>query len=207
VIQAVLVGILLALAAPGAPDAGAQGNQFKSPVGLSLEKPDGWSFVSREGVLQQAAGAKLADPEMEKKLKEREKDYTGQIVYVVGDGHGIRPSFQVHLALIPPANSKVTSEQILRSALPSLLKAFPDCRVESDVKAMQVAGMPAAEVVLAHSMAMPDGASVPARSRFIVVARGKVYFTIGMLASQTDVDRVRPDFEKMLASLRISTEP
>lgn len=206
-IQALLLGILLASATPGAPDSGGQGNQLTSPVGLSLEKPDDWSFVSREEVLRHAAGAKLADPEMEKKLEERAKGYTGQVVYVIGNGHGIRPSFQVHLTPIPPAHSKVTPEQILRLGLPTLLKAFPECRVESDVKAVQVSGMPAAEVTLAHSMAAPGMGSVPARSRFIVVPRGKMYFTIGLLVSQEDADRVRPDFEKMLASLRISPEP
>lgn len=99
--------------------------------------------------------------------------------------------------------AKASPKQILELlVLPSLQKGNPGFALESPVRELTLSGHPAAEYIATDTI-RTKAMAVPVRVRAILVARGKFFYLIDMVAPAEGGEQTSEDFATILSSIAI----
>lgn len=190
VLRCAVVALLLC----SLPAAAADVEKFESATaGFSLDKPAGWRFVSRRPT---------ADVSAEELQQAIEQQKTVALVAMTKDTE-LFLDFQVTLIPRNQNLAKASPKQILELlVLPSIQKQKPGLTLESPVRELKISGHPAAEYVATDTIRTKDMA-MPLRVRAILVARGRFFYLIDMVAAAAGSAQTSAEFEKILASIAI----
>ena len=193
--------VVIALSLFLLPIAAQDADRFESAsAGFSLSKPAGWTFVSRGRVARSSPNADVSAEELQKAIDQQE---TVPLVAMIKDQAPFNPDFQVTLIPRNQNLAKASPKQILELlVLPAVQKGSPGLTLESPVRELKVSGHPAAEYVATDTV-RTRAMAVPVRVRAILVARGKFFYLIDMVAPAAGGDQTSEEFAKILSSIAI----
>lgn len=175
------------------PAAAQDADRFASaPAGFSLNKPAGWTFISSR------TKADVTSADLQKAFEQQ------GTVSLVGmtNPEALFSDFQVTLIPRLERLAAATPKQILELlVLPSVQKQKPGLKLESPVRELKVSGHAAAEYVATDTIRTKELA-MPVRIRAILVARGKFFYLIDVMAAGGD-EQTNREFDKILSSITI----
>jgi hypothetical protein len=184
-------------------------NRFESPDGrFSLTKPDNWRFVPLEEAKRLRADLKVGDGEMQKRFEMPdaflESNGVTRLVTLTKRGFtgltGARPMLQVSVRLLEADMPNPEPKDVVSETLRGLEELFPDLVVDSPVRALELAGHPAADYVATYTVRTKEGRAVTTRNRMVVVVAGKRIFFIAMGSAPSD-DQSRQELEPIVSNI------
>lgn len=197
----------LAVLVAVAPISGSadEGNRYSNKdVGLAVEKPQAWHFLSVQSIVENRQRVRLKDEELAEVIRQRAR----QPVVVIAKYKDpalqpdVTPTAQITLS---PAGALkgAPPERVLEAMLQPIQRGLADFQFVKPVHATAVAGLAAAHAVADYRVANEEGLSFPVRGRLWVVPRGAFVFLIGMSGPQQGADVSEEEFAGILKSILI----
>lgn len=201
------VTFLLAVLLAVAPMSGSadEGDRYSNQqLGLAVEKPRAWHFVSVQSMVANRQRVRFKDEELGEIIRQRAR----QPLVVIAKYEDpvlppdVIPTAQILLSPLGALRGE-PPEKALEAAMQHVHLAFPDFRLVKPVHATTVAGLPAAHVVADYRLVSEEGASSPVRARTWLVPRGAFAFVISMSGPQHGADVSEEEFAGILKSIVI----
>lgn len=176
---------------------------YRNPtVGLALEKPADWRFVTAEENSENLKRTKLTDAEFQKKM---EKYATAPLVALMKHPEpfdDLNPSLKVNIKplgdLDPTDPKKILT--LLTEQFPKLFKDYE--LVEGPIET-KVSGLIAGYARIHYSLEIPDGRSFPTCSELWIIPRGSYFFMVGAGTRQDESTGKRSEIRTILASMKL----
>jgi len=181
---------------------GAAQSRFDNPTaGISIAPPAGWHVISMQRVMENRAQVRLGDDELAAGLQ---RAATPLFVFSkYAEPHAaLNPTVQVVLRPAP-ASLGGSATVMLKAAIETLQRAFPDFTFVDPIQPATVAGFPASYMKATYTLRTANGGAFRVMSRTWLVPRGKVMFLIGMSGTISGEDVSEAEFRGALESIQI----
>lgn len=175
-----------------------------SEVGLSLEKPGDWHFMSLAETLDNRNRVRFADEQLTELVRRRAREPLVSISKYEDPSAqpDVTPTVQITLSPLG-ALAGAPPERSLGIVLAQIGRGLADFEIVKSVHATSLSGLPAAHAVWHCRIENELGGSYEVRSRMWMVPRGQFAFLIGMSGPREGPDVSEEEFQAVLDSIRI----
>jgi hypothetical protein len=180
-------------------NAAAQERVHHAGAGISVTPPATWREATLAEVQSNRERVRLSDPELQHALATRSALPLFAFTKYPEPHRGLNPSIQITLrsSLAGPPT------ELLRAALQTMRRAFPDFQIVSAAQPIELAGWPAAHTRATYTLKAETGEAFRVMSRLWLVKRGPLMFLIGMSGSVSGEDTCEAEFAAALSSISI----
>lgn len=172
-------------------------------VGIYIEKPVGWYFISKQVAVDNRSKIRLKDEEFQQKYFN-----TARAPLVVMNKYehpelreGISPTVQV--LMTPSPNPNMTPEQVLGMSIQAFRSNATSFKYIEDITPYQISGVDGAKAVFVYSLATTLGYEINVKTRTYVAKRGGYFFVVSMAAPPSGEDASNNEFSQVIKSLKI----
>lgn len=172
-------------------------------VGIYIEKPTDWYFISQQVAVDNRSKIRLKDEEFQKKYFN-----TARAPLVVMNKYehpelreGISPTVQV--LMLPTPSPNMTPEQVLRMSLQTFRRNATSFKYIKDIAPYEISDFNGAKAVIIYTMATTLGYEIKVKARTYVAKRGGYFFVVSMAAPPDGEDASNNEFGHVIKSLKI----
>jgi hypothetical protein len=175
-----------------------------STIGLAVEKPRGWYFLTSQAVTESRERVRTRDEALGELVRQRARlPLVAMTKYENPEARSdVSPTAQIVLSPLG-ARKDLSPEDILRLVVAQMQRGFSDFRIVDPIQAATVSGLRAAHMVATYSIGNQAGRSFAVRSRTWLVPRGGFAFIIGMSGPAQGPDVSEAEFSAILETMRI----
>lgn len=172
-------------------------------VGVYIEKPSNWYFISKQTAIDNRKNVRLKDKEFQKKYFN-----SAQAPLVVINKYknpesieGVTPTVQVLLTPSPKTN--MSSEQVLNMSLQVFVNNTLSFKYIEKTTPIIISGHNGAKALFTYTLDTNLGYKINVKARTYVVKRGGYFFIVSMAGPNYGSDISDNEFLQIIKSLKI----
>lgn len=178
------------------------GNIYQNPkIGLMLEKPQDWLFVSAQQSLRNRENTELLNEQLEQDIRNEANLPTVSIAKYPEPHPTVNPTVQIrHIVKRSPELKPV---DVLKAVIAQMQNGLKDFELTEPIQTVIVSEHKAAWMEAGFTMQTKAGGTFDVHSRMWVVERGEEFFIIGMSGPAEGKDVSEEEFASILSNIRI----
>lgn len=183
----------------------AETNRYSNPqVGLTIEKPSTWHYLSVQSIVENRQRVRFKDEELADLVRARARQPLVVIAKYEDPAAQSNITPTVQITLSPLGSLKgAPAEKVMENVVSPMQRGFADFQFVKPVHATTVAGLKAAHTVATYTLGNQEGKTFEVRARLWIVPRGDFAFIVGMSGPQRGPDVSEKEFQAILQSIAI----
>jgi hypothetical protein len=179
-------------------------NAFENKeVGVYIEKPSGWHFISKQSAIDNRSNVRLKDEDFQRKYVD---SATAPLVAInkyedPASREGISPTVQV--LITPSPSQNMTSEQALDMSIQVFKNNALSFNYNENISPLIISGLNGAKTVFTYSLDTNLGYKINVKTRTYVAKRGNYFIVLSMAGPTYGRDLSENEFQEIFKSLKI----
>ena len=181
----------------------AAGEVFHNPtVGFTIEKPDGWTYLTAQQISENRKNVRMNDKQLQEAVQKYATAPLVAIARYPEPYDDLNSSIQVIFRPLGQLQGAPATE-ILKLVIPAIEGAVSDFTYIDPVQPTKVSGLPSAFMRATYKMSNQQGRVFHVLTRMILVPRGAYMFMISMSCKSDDPDNSEAILLSALQTIKI----
>lgn len=179
------------------------GEVFNNPtIGFSIEKPEGWSYLSSQQISENRKNVRMNDKELQEAVQKYASAPLVAMARYPEPYNDLNPSIQVIFRPLGKLQGTAATD-ILKLVMPAIQRAVTDFQYLDDIQSINVSGLDAAFMRAKYKISNQKGRTFNVLTRVLLIPRGAYMFMISMACKADDPDDSEKIFLSTLDTIKI----